>query len=211
MSEMSPWPCVLPYESGGLAAHRVGDTQNRFVCLPDDIRRAFYDSDIDTAAGRNRYGEVASFSHAPVATELYYPEGVVAGGETTPALGGPNGTVVVPAATAAGPGVVVLYLTRPATAPRSRGLTRGIGTGGARYETWDWQVWAFRHEWRIPIINFEYHTYRVWRWGRFLETASDVVDGALALSTQGLVVNGSIGERRVVSMSTFAARTVAVH
>jgi hypothetical protein len=211
-SETSPWPCALTYEQGGLAAHRIGDTQNRFVCAPDDVQKAFYDSIVNTQTGTNKYVEVSSYSHAAVGTEVYYPEGVTAGAEMTPALAGPNGTVVVPAATAAGPGMAIVYLTRPASAPRSRPLVRSIGTGEPRYETWDWEIWNFRHKWTYWLwVSVEYHTYRAWRWGRYLERASDVVDGTLTLSTEGLAGSSSIGEARKVASGVFAARTVATH
>lgn len=103
-------------------------------------------------------------------------------------------------------------MTRPAGAARSRPLTRSIGTGAERYETWDWELWAFRYKWTYwAWVNYEYHTYRAWRWGRYLEAASDVVDGTLTLATQGLAGNSGIGESRNVSSAVFAARTVAAH
>jgi hypothetical protein len=211
-SEMSPWPCALSYEEGGLPAHRIGDSQNRFVCAPDDVKRAFYDSGVNAQTGTNKYVEVATFSQSAATTAVYYPEGIAAGLESTLALAGPDGTVLVPAATAAGPGMAIVYLTRPANVTRSRPLARSIGTGEARYETWDWEIWNFRYKWTYQLfVGFEYHTYRAWRWGRYLEAASDVVDGTLTLASQGLAGNSGIGEARTVSSAVFVAHTVATH
>jgi hypothetical protein len=105
-----------------------------------------------------------------------------------------------------------VYLIRPANAARSRPLTRSVGTGEPRYETWDWELWAFRYKWTYWLFaNYEYHTYRAWRWGRYLESASAVLDGTLTLATQGLPGNSGMGEARNAASAVFAARTVATH
>jgi hypothetical protein len=207
-SEMAPWPCSETYEQGGMAAHRIGDWQNRFVCAPLEVRRQFYDSIADMN-GAVKYVESAVFSESLIVPE-FYAEYTPIGREMAVAPRLANGMVTVPAASAAGPGVAVVYLTRPGGAPRTRGLEVGRGSGAQRFETWPWEIWAFRYKWTL-YSTYEYHTYRAWRLGTFLESAADVMNGQMSVTTQGLVANSAFGEAAVVSSAAFNSRVVATH
>ena len=210
-SEMSPWPCTAAYENGGMAAHRVTDAQSRFVCLPADVQRRFYDSIADQS-GAVKYVETGAYSESTVVPEIY-AEYFPNGRETGIAARSANGLVTVPAASPSGPGIAVVYLTRPGGAPRTRALEAGKGTGAQRFETWDWEVWAFRYKWTYSYLffDFEYHTYRAYRLGTFLESAADVIDGQMSVTTQGLVANSPFGEAALVSTAVFNSRVVATH
>jgi hypothetical protein len=211
-SEMSAWPCTDTYENGALAGHSIGDAARRFVCAPLEVRQEFYDSIAD-AAGNVKYVESTTFSQSGIAPEIY-AEYAPAAHETQAAVPLSNGMVVVPAATEAGPGFSVVYLTRPGGAPRTRQLVVGKGTGTQRFETWSWEIWAFRYKWTYyaPLVgSFEYHTYRAWRLGTYLDSASDVVDGQMSVASQGLVANSVFGEAATVNTATFSSRVVATH
>jgi hypothetical protein len=116
-----------------------------------------------------------------------------------------------------------VYLTRPAASPRTRPLRLGAGSGdSSRFETWDWEIWAFRYSWiyeQPPVPGtdthyftpYRYDAYRAYRWGKYLESASDVVDGQLAFSTQSVTSGQAVGEVAPSFSTLFNARVVATH
>ena len=166
-AETSAWPCALSYEQGGTPAHRIGDSGSRFVCAPPGVDLFARPTDIETAV----------FAAGDVNPEIYgeyYPTG----GEMVPPTFDVSGQMpLIPAATAAGPGKVVVYLTRSSYLGRARPLLWGRGSGAPRFETWDWQVWNRYFKWTYAY--WQYHTFMAYWWGRYLSLSSETLDGNL--------------------------------
>ena len=199
-AETSPWPCALSYEQGGNVAHRIGDTANRFVCAPSTVLYFPRADDVETTA----------FAVGDVTPELYGEYSANGGESLQPALDTTGQMAIIPAATAAGPGVAVFYLTRSSWLGRSRPLSWGRGSGAARYETWEWQIWD--RYWKWAYGYWAYHTFMAYRWGRYLSASTETIDGSLSAATRGVSSSASlIGEPLGVFSSLQRSRTVATH
>ena len=198
-AETSAWPCALSYEQGGTPAHRIGDSGSRFVCAPPGVDLFARPTDIETAV----------FAAGDVNPEIYgeyYPTG----GEMVPPTFDVSGQMpLIPAATAAGPGKVVVYLTRSSYLGRARPLLWGRGSGAPRFETWDWQVWNRYFKWTYAY--WQYHTFMAYRWGRYLSLSSETLDGTFTVTTRGMSSAALIGEPLGVLSVTSQSRTVATH
>jgi hypothetical protein len=187
-SETSPWPCAASWEQGGIPAHRVGDTGSRFVCAPPGVTTYAADDDVETAA----------FSSGDVVVETYTD--VRQDGRESRPPESAGGMLIVAAATDGGPGTLVVYLTRSASAPRSRPLQWGRGTGSARFETWDWMVWRRYYTWLYRPSAwgagyYEYHSFTGYRRGRYLASMRETLDGGISVMTRGVsAANVLMGE-----------------
>jgi len=198
-AETSPWPCAATWAQGGVPAHRIGDTANRFVCAPAGV--SFVASPTDIQVGTSSTGNVITEVYGQ-----YVPEG----GETlTPLLDASGQMAIVPAATAAGPGIVVVYISRSAASSRSIPLLWGSGTGSSRYETWNWEVWEQYFAW--SYYGSQYYSFIGYRWGRYLGASGETLSGSVLVATEGLSSTILIGEPAQIFSQIEQVRTVASH
>ena len=195
-TEGAPFPCPGGWTSGW-AAHRMGDTVNKFMCAPV------------TPVGPT---ETAVFSTSTVTPQVFagYQQG---GGEVSPPGQDLSGTMlVVPGATGSAPGILVLYLTRPAAAPRTRALQQNVLSASNLYETHDYELFWHSTTWSYALryATFTFDVYILMRSGQFLAGASESLAGSLSVTTQGLDSNVLVGEPAPGFAATYA-RTLSIH
>jgi hypothetical protein len=209
-----PPSCVPSYPTPitsqtSVPAHTVGNTTSDYdTCIPRDRYP------VDTT---ETISETGIFSTSDVAARVFAGP-IGGGGEVTPPALVEN-KYVVPAATGATPGTLVLYLTRPLAADRTYGLTLGNMFGaGMRYETHE-------YDYGIPVPDFEgwlcvwsncTASYYAHRGMRFLAAAEDHLAGSLTLTTRGTFTDGTsstklVGADQDIETMTFADRILTTH
>jgi hypothetical protein len=194
-TEIGPFPCAGGH-LGGYAAHRIGDRATKWTCIP-------------SMAGAT---ETSVFSTGPVAASLFagHQQG---GGEVLAPDRDAGGTMfVVPGASGAVPGTLVLYLTRPLAATRTRPLQLNALGAQNRYETYDYE--AFRHVFTWSIASragaFTYEVFMAFRSGQYLQSSTETLDGSLTVTSQGLVAGRLAGEPATPFAESYA-RSIATH
>jgi len=178
LTEIGPHPCGD--NATGAPAHRIGDSTNRWTCL----RVAAWAA-----------STTAVFAGGAVAPAVFRrPQ--QGGGETlTPDTDATGTSFIVPGAVGAAPGAIVIYVTRPTSASRIRPLTMNlIGTGNF-YETYDYEALLFQETWTLVLSRpYVYDTYGLYKTGEYLAGAAESLEGALNVTSQGLVGTKLIGE-----------------
>lgn len=101
-------------------------------------------------------------------------------------------SLVVPGAKGAAPGTLVLYLTRPVAASRSRALQLNLIGNMNLYETYDYEAAFLLGTWAAG--GTVYDVYSLYKSGEYLQTASENLEGSLSISTQGLAGSTLFGE-----------------
>ncbi len=194
-SETAAHPCGNP--PVGTPAHRVGDSASRWTCLADSIWNT---------------PTVGSFASAPV-TPVVFAGPQQGGGEVVPPTTDTAGTsLIVPAAAGASPGSVVIYLTRPIAAGRTRPLHMNLLGNANTYETYDYEVASPFEVWTTTTTTGQasYMVHVLFRSGEYLESTAETVEGSLSLTTQGFGLAGLFGEPGLPVTIPFS-RTVSTH
>jgi hypothetical protein len=194
-TETAPHPCGG--HLAGWAAHRVGDTATKWVC-PGITPTGPTTTDVVASAG---------------VTPAFYVGVQQGGGEVTaPARDGTGTAFVVPGAVGAAPGTLVLYLTRPASAPRTRTLRMNLLNTLDRYETYDYEIFVHYYTWRITSRAgaFQYEVFLMMKSGQYLQSASESLSGSLSVQTQGLAGDTLVGEP-TTRYSASLSRTLSTH
>lgn len=194
-TETAPHPCGGT--GRGTPAHRRGDGLNRWTCLPDTIWSA---------------STVAAFSSSTV-TPMVYRGPQQGGGEVVPPATDLTGTVyVVPGAVGATPGTLVIYLTRPSSAARTRPLVKNVIGNMNSFETYDYEAAMLYGKLDIAATDqiFTYDVYVLFKSGEYLQGASESIEGSFALTTQGLADARLFGEP-ATPFSMAYSRTIATH
>jgi hypothetical protein len=190
-TETAAHPCGGP--GMGTPAHRMGDRATRWTCLPDSVWTT-PTTDV--------------FATSPVAAVAYAGPQQGGGEVVPPGTDGSGTALVVPGAVGAAPGALVLYLTRPVAAARTRPLQMNLIGNMNLYETWDYEAALLLGTWASG--TFVYDAYSLYKSGEYLQAATENLEGSVSISTQGLVDAGLFGEpasQVVVDVS----RTVASH
>jgi hypothetical protein len=195
-TETSPHPCGSP--ANGWAAHRIGDTVTKWVC-----------------PGINPVGPTTTgVTASGLVTPAVYAGFQQGGGEVLAPTKDVTGTTfVVPGAVGSSPGTLVLYLTRPASAPRTRALRMNVIGTSNRYETYDYEIFWHYFTWSFVtprVGSFTYEVYLMLKTGQYLQSATETLAGSLSVSTQGLAGSTLIGEP-TTALSTSYTRTIATH
>jgi hypothetical protein len=163
------------------------------MCLPD------------TMWGSATTGAFSSSTVSPVV----YSGPQQGGGEVVPPATDLTGTVyVVPGAVGATPGTLVIYLTRPSSAGRTRPLIKNIIGNANSFETYDYEAAVLYGAWKAGTYNYD--VYVLFKSGEYLQSASESIEGSLAMTTQGLVDARLFGEPATPFSMTYA-RTIATH
>lgn len=194
-TETAPHPCGGP--GNGTPAHKMGDYVNRWTCLPDSVWTT---------------PTTAVFASSAISPVVFAGPQQGGGEVVAPATDATGTVFVVPGAVGATPGTLVLYLTRPTAAARTRPLVvNAIGNMGW-YETYDYEA-ALKYEtWTYSSFQgtFVYDTYVLFKTGEYLESANESIEGTLSVATQGLAGAQLFGEPSV-PFSTTLTRTVSTH
>ncbi len=170
-SAVQCWTGTAWSTAGIILFHRMGDRTYRFLCDSSALRDATSE---DTAGVSSAAG--ITLEPFRVAPEL-------GGQERAPDTDGSGQWVMVPAASGATPGTLVVYLKRPAGAARSPALNWNMnavpGSEAAdHYQTWEYMEWI---RWSSPSPGYDWRSgYRI---GRYLVNAEDRVYGSLLGST----------------------------
>lgn len=194
-TETSPHPCGG--HLSGWAAHRIGDTTTKWVCPGI------------TPVGPTFTGAVASGAVSP-AVYSGYQQG---GGEVqAPAKDGSGTSFVVPGAVGSTPGTLVVYLTRPASAPRSRPLRMNVLFTVDRYETYDYEIVWHYYTWSFVTRagGFTYEVFLLMKSGQYLQTTAEALNGSLTIQSQGLAGSSLVGEAST-PYSASVTRTLSNH
>jgi len=195
LSEVGPHPCGG--RTNGAPAHKMGDTASRWTCLPN------------AAWTTPTTGIFASGAVAPAVFR-----GVQQGGGeiTVPDTDAGGTSFIIPGAVGGAPGKLVIYATRPTSAPRTRPLRLNLVGSSNAYETYDYEVASFHEVWTIftQAGPFNYDTYGLFKSGEYLVSSAESLEAALNVTTQGLLGNSLIGEPGS-SNTTNVSRTIANH
>ena len=196
-AEGAAFPCAGGW-TWGWAAHRIGDTATKYICSPV------------TPVGPT---ETAVFSTAPVSPQVFagYQAG---GGEVlAPATDATGTMLVVPGAVGSAPGILVLYLTRPVTAPRTRPLRLNALSSSNRYETYDYEIFWHTSTWTYTLryATFNFYVYLLMRSGQYLSSASETLAGTVAVATQGLAGSTLVGEPNPAFTATYPIWPISTH
>lgn len=193
-TETASNPCGAQW---GWPAHRIGDTVTKWVCPGVNV----------VNPGSN--GVFAS----SIVTPAIYAGFQQGGGEVlSPRTDTTGTTFIVPGAVGTSPGTLVLYLTRPVSAPRNRALQMNvIGTVNA-YETYDYEVFWPYYTWTYSMryVSYQYEVYLMFKSGQYLQSATENIAGTLTVATRGLSGSTLVGEPAARFSETYS-RTVATH
>lgn len=195
-AEGASFPCAGGW-TAGWAAHRIGDVGTKYVCSPV------------TPVGPT---ETAVFSTAAVTPQVFGGYQASGGEVVAPATDLTGTMFVVPGAVGSTPGILVLYLTRPAAAPRTRPLRLNALSGSGLYETYDYEIFWHAGTWVYAAFRTSYNfdVYLLMRSGQHLASAAENLAGSLTVGTQGLNGNALIGESSAGFSDTYA-RTLSTH
>lgn len=212
----SAWaaPCITPYNAStpptleklsGFPTHVMGDLTNYgtavwptyWTCKPENWHAGTF-----TVATSEVLAQVFSGPLA-AAGEVALPQTI-------------SGFSVVPAASGGAAGTLVLYLARPAAAPRTRPLgSWGAVTGSARYERLEGYVYkADNYAFCYWYTGFPYSRWICPQAGHratgFLSAAEESIEVTLALTTQG-VSGAALAGESIPRHSTTVSRSFATH
>lgn len=178
-TETASHPCGNP--PAGTAAHRMGDLTNRWTCLADSAWTT---------------PTVGTFATAPVTPAVYTGPQQGGGEVLRPMTDLTGSSIIVPGAVGAAPGSVVLYLTRPAAAVRTRPLRVNLIGNVNAYETYDYEAAIAFEVWttRTALGQFSYMAHVLFKTGEALQSVEETVEGALSVTTQGFGDSGLLGE-----------------
>ena len=183
-AENGPLPCANP--TTNWLMHRMGDTENRFVCK--------------TAIGYPGLANAnGAYSTGDVGTVLNQTVPALSGAEQQADMDSTGKWFLVPAATTDTPGTLVLYLTRPITAPRTRALQWNAYMAKApvvnHYQTWDYVIWdAYQHGQTPYTLYPGYDSYVANRAGTYLTYATDQLFGSFTGTTHAYLAAALVGE-----------------
>jgi hypothetical protein len=196
-TQSGQFPCTGGH-SAGWAAHRIGDRATKYVCFPGSPFAAV---------------PAAVFSSSDVVPAVF--SGVQqGGGEVLPSDRDASGTMfVVPGAAGGVPGALAVYLTRPVAAPRTRPLQTSVLAEPNRYETYDYEIFVWAGSYRFTYYSsvFNYEVFHTMKSGQYLQSASELLNGALTITTQGLSERVLVGEPATAYAASFSARTLSTH
>jgi hypothetical protein len=206
--------CITPYNSGnaptleklyGFPTHVIGDTTN-------------YGSDVwpyyTPCKAEGWYAGTFTVATSDVSAQIFSGPLAAAGEVALPQT--ISGFSVVPAASGGAPGTLVLYLARPAAAPRTRPLgSWGAVTASARYERLEGYFYkADNYGYCYWYSGFPYSRWICpqagYRATGFLSGAEESIDVTLDVTTQGVSGAALVGES-IPRHSTTVSRTFATH
>jgi len=192
--QYGPHPCGS--DAGGDIVHRLGDSQNRFLC------GASFSPPVSFATYQLSTEQTGVTSSGDVSTRLYRVAQELGGQERSPDTDPTGQWTLVPAASSGTPGTLVVYLVRSVTAARTRSLQWDAAYSSAvagrddpnppnHYQTWDFELWA---AWGLnsPIPGYE--AFVAYCAGMYLSAAHDSLYGTLSGTTRPYGNNGVFGE-----------------
>jgi hypothetical protein len=117
---------------------------------------------------------------------------------------------LVPAAIGSTPGTLVVYVTRPLSAPRSIPLRWNPVTQSGQYQQWLEEIGVYR-SFDVDFLTVNW-IYEAWRAMRALSTAEDHLSGSVLFETSA--VSGGMtlsGEASMLPAISFTDRVVGTH
>jgi hypothetical protein len=167
----------------------MGDTANKYTCSANTGIDFF-----------STTPEIATFSSGDVSVKPYRVALELQGQERDPDVDASGLWVLVPPATGSVPGMLVVYLARPITAPRSRALQWNLLAAppvsidaANHYQMWDYEWWwGYYQPWSILYPGYD--TYVGSRMGAYLASAQDNLYGTLSGVTQAYSGSSLLGE-----------------
>ena len=191
----APFPCDSLLFSG-YAGHRVGETWRQWTCIPDAEVTSFKtivevgssaNVDVPVYRGPDSDADEHEFARKDLTGTLH----------------------VVPAASAAAPGTLVMYIARPVGAGRARPLLWNRRSPHNVYQTWDYEIFQYNRQQAYGSKTYE--VFNALRAGKDLKSATDVLNGTLYLNTSGLLDEAPIGEAATRFTAPFSSTTIASH
>jgi hypothetical protein len=183
--------------TSGYVLHKVGDTAHQFTCATVDLT-SFLESDLPT--------QVQSTGDITLELARVAPE--YSGQERPPDLDQSGQWVLVPPAVGNSPGTLVVYLRRPAGAPRSQALQWNVNVSTDpsaefmnHYQSFEYVQYLKRTS---PTSGYDYRM--GYRRGHYLVSAEDRVYGTLSGRTQPYTTEGGLAGEALSRLSVVLQR-----